>query len=252
MGDDRFYPEEGPVRQVSVDGFWLDSHPVTVSEFERFVDGTGYVTVAERPLDPADYPEARPELLVPGSLVFQRTRARSTSATSAGWWAYVPGASWRTPEGPDSSVEGRDRHPVVHVAFEDAAAYAAWAGKELPTEAEWEYAARGGLESRAVRVGRRALPRRPAGGEHLAGRVPVAEPRARRLRRHVAGRGRTRRTASACTTSAGNVWEWTSDFFTLDARPTALRRAARHTTRASPRPTRASPRASPATTSLGA
>ena len=149
MGSDRFYPEEAPVRRVHVDGFWIDEHPVTVAEFRRFVKDTGHVTVAERAARRRPTtPDADPELLVPGSLVFQQAApARSTCGDFRNWWAYVPGRDWRHPEGPGSRhVGGRERHPVTHVAYEDVEAYAAWAGKELPTEAEWEYAARGGLD----------------------------------------------------------------------------------------------------------
>src|ERR671928_1262805 len=146
MGSDAFYPEERPVHRVTVDAFWMDRAPVTVAEFRRFVKATGYVTVAERPLDRAEYPEADPAVLVAGSLVFRRTAGPVDTRDWSQWWAYVPGARWDRPEGPGSDTYTRARHPVVHVAYEDAEAYARWAGKALPTEAEWEYAARGGLD----------------------------------------------------------------------------------------------------------
>ncbi len=119
MGSEAHYAEERPVHDVAVDGFWIDEHQVTVAEFRRFVKDTGYVTVAERPLDPADYPEAETDLLVPGSLVFRPTRGPVDLDDYRNWWHWVPGAQWRQPEGPGSDVTGRDRHPVTHVAYED-------------------------------------------------------------------------------------------------------------------------------------
>ena len=159
MGSEDFYPEERPVHEVTVDEFWMDEHQVTVAEFRRFVKATSHVTLAERPLDPADYPDADPELLVPGALVFHPTRGPVNLDDYRNWWSYVPGASWLHPEGPGSDTNGRDRHPVTHVAWEDVEAYAAWAGKELPTEAEWEYAARGGLEGKVFTWGDEFKPR---------------------------------------------------------------------------------------------
>jgi sulfatase modifying factor 1 len=153
MGSEDFYPEEGPIRHVEVDGFWMDRHPVTVADFQRFVDATSYVTLAERLPDPAAYPDADPDLLVPGALVFHATSGPVDLDDYRNWWSYQPGASWHTPEGPGSTVQGRDSHPVTQVAFEDAQAYATWTGKQLPTEAEWEFAARGGLESKVFAWG---------------------------------------------------------------------------------------------------
>jgi formylglycine-generating enzyme len=146
MGSAEFYPEEAPVRRVEVEGFWIDECPVTVREFRRFVKATGHVTVAERTPERADFPDADPAMLVPGSLVFRPSRGPVDLRDFHNWWSYVPGACWQRPEGPRSDVYTRARHPVTQVAYEDAEAYAAWAGKALPTEAEWEYAARGGLE----------------------------------------------------------------------------------------------------------
>src|SRR4029450_12917729 len=159
MGSEDFYQEERPVHRVEVDGFWIDAHPVTNAEFRRFVKATGHVTVAERPPDPADYPDADPTLLVPGALVF---RPSSGPVDLRDWrtgGARGPGASWRHPEGPGSTLHGRERHPVVQVAYADALAYAAWAGKTLATEAEWEHAARGGLEGKVFCWGDEPTPR---------------------------------------------------------------------------------------------
>src|SRR5688500_12830673 len=131
MGDDRFSPEERPVRSMNVDGFWMDEHPVTVAEFRRFVKATGHVTHAELPPDPRDYPDADPHRLVPGSIVFRPTPGPVSLDDSSQWWAWVPGACWHRPEGPGSDTYTRARHPVVHVAYSDAHAYANWAGKSL-------------------------------------------------------------------------------------------------------------------------
>jgi formylglycine-generating enzyme len=164
MGSEAFYPEEAPVRRVEVEGFWIDERPVTVSQFRRFVKQTGYVTVAERPLDPELYPGADPALLVPGSLVFRPARAPVDLSDFRNWWLYTRGATWERPEGRASDTYTHGRHPVTQVAYEDAEAYAAWAGKELPTEAEWEYAARGGLDGQAFAWGDELAP----GGQMLA------------------------------------------------------------------------------------
>ena len=131
MGSDDHYPEEAPAHAVSVGGFWVDATPVTNLQFGRFVKATGYVTQAEQAPSGADYPGAKPELLVPGSVVFRQPRQRVDMRDHLQWWDWVAGADWRHPEGPGSSLQGKERHPVVHVAFEDAQAYAAWAGKAL-------------------------------------------------------------------------------------------------------------------------
>lgn len=146
MGSDDFYAEERPVHRVEVSGFWIDEYPVTNADFARFVADTGYRSVAERSPKPADYPAVDSSKLVAGSLVFRQPSQPISLNDWRAWWAYISGACWRCPEGAGSSIEDRRDHPVVHVAFEDAQAYARWAGKALPTEAEWEFAARGGLD----------------------------------------------------------------------------------------------------------
>ena len=212
MGSEDFYPEERPVRRVTVDGFWMDEHLVTVAEFRRFVKATGYVTVAERPLDPAQYPDADPSLLHPGSAVFCPTSGPVDLRDPAQWWRYVPAADWRHPSGPGSSLDGLDRHPVTHVAAEDADAYAAWAGKELPTEAEWEFAARGGLDGAVFTWGDDPSPRGRTMANTWQGQFPWQDLKT----------GRWHRTSPVKSfpangfglyDMAGNAWEWTSDYF---------------------------------------
>src|ERR1044072_6250443 len=146
MGSTEFYEEEAPVREVSVSPFWIDAHPVTVADFLRFVRATGYRTVAEVAPDPSAYPDADPALLVPGSLVFQQTDGPVDLRDVGNWWSCIPGAEWRRTQGPGTSIRNRQQHPVTQVAYARAEAYPAWAGKALPTEAEWEFAARGGLD----------------------------------------------------------------------------------------------------------
>lgn len=212
MGSDDFYPDERPAHEASVDPFWIDRHPVTNDDFARFVTDTGYATVAERALDPAEFPGTPAQDLSPGSLVFTPTPGPVDLRDWRQWWRWQPGASWRHPEGPDSSIDGRSRHPVVHVAFADAAAYAAWAGKRLPTEAEFEYAARGGAHAgHAFAWGDEPFP----GGEPRAhtwiGRFPY-ETRA-------AYAGTTAPVGSfpandfGLVDTIGNVWEWTTDYY---------------------------------------
>jgi sulfatase modifying factor 1 len=210
MGSEDFYPEEGPVRRVEVDGFWIDSHPVTVAEFRRFVKATGYVTVAERPLDRAEYPEADPGALVPGSLVFRPTRGPVDLRDFRNWWAYVPGTTWQRPEGPGSDTYTRGRHPVTQVAYADAEAYAAWAGKALPTEAEWEYAARGGLEGAAFAWGDEFT----LDGRIMANTWQGEFPWQNLLSDGYAGTspaGAFSPNGYGLYDMTGNVWEWTCD-----------------------------------------
>ena len=213
MGSDRFYAEERPVHRVTVPGFWMDRHPVTVEEFRRFVKATGYVTVAERPLDRADYPDADPDLLVPGSLVFHRTSGPVDLRDYRNWWAYVPGACWRHPEGPGSDCRRRERHPVTHVAYEDARAYAAWAGKELPTEAEWEYAARGGLDGAVYAWGNEFAPDGVMMANTWQGEFPWQNLLTDRYER-TSPVGAFPPNGYGLYDVTGNVWEWTCDYFT--------------------------------------
>jgi formylglycine-generating enzyme required for sulfatase activity len=216
MGSADFYPEERPVRRVEVDGFWMDEHLVTVAQFRRFVKATGYVTVAERPLDPAQYPDADPSLLHPGSVVFRPTSGPVDLRDPSQWWRYVPGASWRRPDGPDSSLNGVDRHPVTHVAAEDADAYASWAGQELPTEAEWEFAARGGLDGAVFTWGDDPTPRGRTMANTWQGQFPWQNLNWRRWQRTSPVKSFPPN-GFGLYDMAGNAWEWTSDYFV--ARP---------------------------------
>jgi sulfatase modifying factor 1 len=214
MGSDEFYPEERPVHRVTVDDFWIDEHPVTAADFRRFVRDTGYTTVAERPLDPADYPDAEPELLVPGSLVFRKQSAPVSLDDFRNWWEYVPGAFWKKPGGPGTTINGRDRHPVVQVTYEDAEAYAAWAGKSLPTEAEWEYAARGGLDGARFAWGDEEVPN----GTRMANTWQGDFPWHNSKEDGFEGTSPVKSFAPnghGLYDMCGNVWEWTTDFFTM-------------------------------------
>ncbi|MCK9485479.1 MAG: formylglycine-generating enzyme family protein [Dehalococcoidia bacterium] len=215
MGSEDFYPEERPVRQESVCDFWIDEHPVTVAEFRRFVQDTGRVTLAERPPDPRLYPGASPDLLVPGSLVFQPTAGPVSLDDHQQWWAWVPGACWRHPEGPDSNVGGRERHPVTHVGFEDALAYAEWAGKALPTEAEWEFAARGGLEGATYPWGDEFAPRGRMMANTWQGEFPWQNLLLDRFER-TSPVGSFPPNGYGLFDMAGNVWEWTRDDWSPD------------------------------------
>jgi formylglycine-generating enzyme len=224
--DDCGMPDALPTHRVSVDGFWMDRTPVTNAEFELFVQTTGYVTVAERQLDPKDFAGIPRDKLVPGSAVFHATSEPVPLDNPLQWWRYVPGASWRHPEGPGDDVRDRADHPVVHIAFEDAAAYATWAGKRLPTEAEFEFAARGGLDRNRYAWGNEMAPGGKAMANTWQGRFPASD----------GGEDGYRGTSPVTAfppngfglyDMGGNVWQWCSDWYrpdyytTLAAEPVA-------------------------------
>jgi formylglycine-generating enzyme len=221
MGSDTHYPEEAPVHRVRVNGFFIDPYPVTNRRFAAFVSATGYRTVAERPLNPADYPGAAPDMLKPGSLVFHKTRGPVDLRDIRNWWSWKAGAYWRHPEGQGSSVAGRPDHPVAQVAFEDAQAYAQWAGKALPSEAEWEFAARGGLDGAEFVWGSEFT----LDGRQMAntwqGEFPWQNLRTDGFER-TSPVGAFPPNGYGLYDMAGNVWEWTTDWF-----------SARHLTEAS-------------------
>jgi formylglycine-generating enzyme len=210
MGSNSFYPEERPVHRVRVDEFWIDKVPVTNASFSRFVEATRYVTFAERPPNPDDYPGAKPELLVPGSLVFRKPSHRVDLHNCHNWWEYVPGADWKHPEGPGSDLNGRDNHPVVQVAYEDAQAFARWMGKELPTEAEWEFAARGGLEGAIFAWGDEFAPDGKIMANTWQGEFPWLN-----LKRNegTSPVGSYPANGYGLFDMCGNVWEWTCDYY---------------------------------------
>lgn len=213
MGSERHYPEEAPVHAVEVDGFWIDRFTVTNAEFSGFVADTGYLTVAQRPLNVEDFPDAPSENLVPGSLVFHRTGGPVDLRHISQWWVWTPGANWNHPRGPESSVAERLDHPVVHVAYEDAQAYAKWAGKTLPTEAEWERAARGGLEVAEFVWGADRLPDGKPPANWWQGEFPWQNT----LEDGFEGSapiGSFPPNAFGLYDMAGNVWEWTTDWYT--------------------------------------
>ena len=213
MGSEDFYPEERPVHRVGVDGFWMDRFAVTVADFRRFTQATRHVTVAERTPNAADYPGVDPRLLVPGSLVFRKADGPVRLDDYRNWWQWVPGACWTRPEGPGSSQKARARHPITHVAFEDAVAYAAWAGKTLPTEAEWEFASRGGLENATFPWGNEFTPKNRMMANTWQGEFPWQNLRTDGFE-GTSPVGTFPPNGYGLFDMAGNVWEWTSDFYT--------------------------------------
>jgi formylglycine-generating enzyme len=220
MGSDHHYPEERPAHRVRVDGFWMDRTPVTNREFRRFVEATGYITFAEIPPDPKDYPGALPHMLKAGSLVFTPPKKPVDLNNWSRWWRFKFGAYWRHPYGSTSSLAGLDEHPVVHVAYRDAEAYAQWAGKRLPSEAEWEFAARGGLDGAEFAWGDEFTPQRQHMANTWQGDFPHQNSRAD-------GYARTSPVTAfppngyGLHDMIGNVWEWTTDWYSARHEPTA-------------------------------
>ena len=212
MGSDRFYPEEAPARSVRVDPFWIDEVPVTNAAFAAFVEQTGYRTLAEVAPDPADYPGLSPDMAQAGSLVFHRTAGPVDLRDYQQWWDFRFGADWRHPLGPDSSIDGIGDHPVVHIAYQDAEAYALWAGKDLPTEAEWEFAARGGLDGADYAWGDTLAPDGAMLANFWQGNFPYANQlldgweRTSPVRIYPAN-------GYGVFDMIGNVWEWTADWY---------------------------------------
>jgi formylglycine-generating enzyme len=209
MGSNRHYPEERPAHEANVGAFWMDVHPVTSAEFAVFVAATGYVTVAEQAPSAALYPGVSGDRLVPGSAVFRQPAGPVDLGDPGQWWAYVPGADWRHPDGPGSTMSGRETHPVVHVAFDDAAAYASWVGKRLPTEAEWEFAARGGLAEAEYCWGDRLMVDGRVPANVWQGEFPWRNDKPGPPGTEPVG-GHPPNGYGLCD-MAGNVWEWTSD-----------------------------------------
>ena len=222
MGSDKHYLEEAPAHRVTVDGFFIDRTPVTNREFRKFVNETGHVTFAEIAPDPKDYPGALPHMLKAASLVFTPPGKPVNLRDWSQWWTFKPGANWRRPYGPRSSISGLDDHPVVHVAYRDALAYAQWAGKDLPTEAEWEFAARGGLDGAEFAWGHELTP----GGKHMANTWQGNFPNENLC---ADGFERTSPVTAfppngyGVYDMIGNVWEWTSDWWSVKHAPDAAK-----------------------------
>ncbi|WP_020524706.1 formylglycine-generating enzyme family protein [Catelliglobosispora koreensis] len=212
MGSNLHYPEEAPAHQVTVDGFYIDRYPVTNDDFAAFAAATGHVTLAETAPDPANYPDADPALLVAASAVFTPPGYPVDVTNAYLWWSAVPGADWRHPQGPHSSLESLGSHPVVHLSWADAAAYATWAGKELPTEAEWEFAARGGSKSTEFAWGTELEP----SGQHMANVWQGEFPNVNNLADGYAWTspvGSFPANGYGLFDMIGNVWEWTGDWW---------------------------------------
>lgn len=212
MGCDDAYPEERPQHRAEVSGFWMDRYPVSNARFAQFVAATNHVTFAELPPDPADYPDAVPELLHPGSLVFVKPASVVSLRDIRAWWQFVLGADWRHPLGPDSSLDGLAEHPVAHVAFSDAEAFATWEGKELPTEAEWEFAARGGLDGATYAWGDDLMPNGRPMANYWQGRFPNENTLADGWER-TSPVGSFPPNGYGLYDMIGNVWEWTCDWY---------------------------------------
>ena len=213
MGSNDHYPEEAPVHRVTVDGFWIDRTPVTNRQFKQFVRATGHVTTAEIAPDPKDYPGALPHMLYAGSLVFVPPRSAVDLRDWSQWWTFLKGADWRHPYGPKSNVKRLDNHPVVHVSLSDALAYAKWAGRDLPTEAEWEFAARGGLDGAEFAWGEQFMPRGVQMANIWQGNFPLQKLNENGYKR-TSPVGAFPPNGYGVCDMIGNVWEWTSDWYT--------------------------------------
>ena len=208
-------PDALPMHPVTLDGYWMDKTPVTNAEFEKFVKATGYKTVAEKRPDPKDFPGVPEENLVPGCSVFSPPDHDVSLDNHLQWWRYVPGANWLHPDGPNSNIKGKEKHPVVHIAWEDAAAYAKWAGKRLPTEAEYEFAARGGLDRKLYAWGDELKPNGKWASNIWQGNFPV---------QNTGEDGYVRTSPVSAFPSngfglydmGGNVWQWCSDWYRPD------------------------------------
>ncbi len=212
MGSDHHYPEEAPAHPVRVDGFWIDPHLVTNAQFEVFVEATGYRTIAEQSADPSLYPGADPAMLAPASVVFTPPSHPVDLSDPYQWWSYLPGADWRHPGGPGTSLHDRLDHPVTHLAWPDALAYAQWAGKQIPSEAEWEYAARGGMPDTEFAWGEELNP----GGMYMANTWQGEFPHENLKLDGYAGTspvGAFPANGYGLHDMIGNVWEWTGDWY---------------------------------------